>query len=204
MESLVSFEKWLELLKSDEIWLGYASMHHKPETFEKCARKVYMQYIADGVIKPITEARKHVYNILAPIPGDKVKVDWINKSLEKQKVEEKANEAPPVSWEKRAEYLQKIQDILKGSQMMSSVPRVGPKEAAEQGDWLPPKGEPYPTTSAKELYIRQRHLAYISYAYDARTAQPLDTWIEEKTFNHLYDEKETNKLEKKVYKTLKA
>lgn len=202
-----NLQDWLKELISDERWHEQAGKNHKPETFQKVAEQVYTLGISDRdnfEIVPLREHRNHVVNKLNKILPDKPKVDWISKALEKQKVEEKAKEAPPVSWEKRAEYLQQIQEILKESKMMSSVPRVGLKEAAEQGGWLPPKSAPYPTTSARELYVRQRHFAYIGHCYDARTAQRFPTWMEEEEFNKMYDEKEAAKLEKKVYKTLKA
>jgi hypothetical protein len=51
--------------------------------------------------------------------------------------------------------------IAKGSTMLNGVPRVGHQEAIENGGWLPAKGDPYPVTSARELYVRERHLAYV-------------------------------------------
>lgn len=83
-------------------------MHHKPETFKAVANKVYMQYVASENFPPIQEARRHVYNKLVLVPGDKVKVDWVKKAIEETKKEEE-KEWQPVSWDKRAEYLNQVQ-----------------------------------------------------------------------------------------------
>lgn len=103
-----SFPDFFTELKDDQIWTENASMYWKPETFEKCARQVWMQGVADGILKPIQECRKHVFNIVKNLPHDRAKVDWTKKALEKLETEKK-EEWKPVSWEKRAEYLKQVQ-----------------------------------------------------------------------------------------------
>lgn len=202
-----NFEDWLRELKSDERWLEYSSMHHKDETFEKAAKKVYMQGVADGIQKPMQEARKHVYNTIVLIPGDKPKTkSWHEIALE-QKIKEdvaKEEEWAPASDEHVKKCVAEFDAMMKGSTMVNAFPRIGYKQSIEEGGWLPKREAPYPATSVRELYVRQRHFAYIAHCFDPRTAQPLPTWMEENEFNSQYDEKEAAKIEKKVYKTLKA
>lgn len=104
-----SFLDFFTDLTSDQIWFENASMYWKPETFEKCARQVWMQGVAEQVLKPIQECRKHVFNIVKNIPHDRIKKDWAAKALETLEIEKKEQEWKPVSWEKRAEYLKQVQ-----------------------------------------------------------------------------------------------
>lgn len=184
-----NFNDWYTELTSNYVWFSPASMHHKPETFRSVANKVYMQYVAQEIFPPIQEARKHVYNKLALIPGDNKKVDWAKQALEKMDAEKK-EEWVPVTPEKRAEYLNKVQEIIKGSTMMSAVPReTRTQQAAEaEGQWMPKKPAPYPMTTAQEAYVRQRHVEYIKRNYEPRTGAKLPEWISEDEFNIQYDE----------------
>lgn len=183
---MISFDDWYTDLISNYVWFQPASLHHKPETFKAVANKVYMQYVASENFPPIQEARKHVYNKLCLVPGDKPKVDWVKKA---QKEMEKKPDWQPVSWEKRAEYLDKLQEIIKGSTMANGVPRPSYKEQAEEGLDRPKKMPPYPITSKEEYYTRQRHIEYIKQNYEPRTGLKKPGWVEEDLFNVLYDEK---------------
>ena len=107
----MNFDVWFKELCDNYVWYNPASQHHKPETFQKVANAVYMQYVASERFPPIQEARRHVYNKLVLVPGDRKKVDWIKKALEKVD-EQKKEEWKPVSWDKRAEYLQQVQDEI--------------------------------------------------------------------------------------------
>lgn len=185
----MTFESWFEKLISNHVWYGPASMSHRPETFKAICNKVYMDYLAGNCVKSIEECRRHVYNIVCKTPGDNKKIDWAAKALEKMD-EEKKEEWVPVTPEKRTEYLNKVQEIIKGSTMMSAVPReTRTQQAAEaEGQWLPKKPAPYPMTTAQEAYVRQRHVEYIKRNYEPRTGAKLPEWISEDEFNIQYDE----------------
>src|SRR5688572_7052168 len=161
MSNMKDFETWFTDLISDERWHELSSMHHKPETFKACAKKVYMQGVADGVFKPVQEARKHVYNIICKTPGDKPKgKPWHEIALEKKLQEDATkNEWQPASPENVDKYVKEIQEIISQSPMMNSMPRVGYKQSIEEGGWLPKKQAPYPVTSPMEAYVKDRHLA---------------------------------------------
>lgn len=183
-----NFEIWYAELISNGIWYHPASMHHKPETFEKAARKVYMQGVAEGVFKPMQESRKHVYNILCGIPGDKPKAKpWYEQALEKQVKEAEEKEWVPASDEHVAKCVAEFDEMMKNSTMLNHFPRVGYKQSVEEGGWLPKKEAPYPATSKEEAYIRDRHFEYVKANYEPRTGEPLPGWIEEKEWNLLYD-----------------
>lgn len=132
-----SFDDFFTELTSDQLWHEQASMYHKPETFEKCARQVWMQGVADGVLKPIQECRKHVFNIVKNLPHDRQKVDWTKKALEKLESEKK-EEWKPVSWEKRAEYLKQVQAEIDKVEDRKIRPLLA-GEAELKGQYDPPK-----------------------------------------------------------------
>lgn len=192
-----NFDDWYTELTSNYVWFSPASLHHKPETFRSVANKVYMQYVAQEVFPPIQEARRHVYNKLALIPGDRPKIDWSKKALE-QMDEQKKEDWKPVSEEKRAEYLNQIQEIIKGSTMMTAVPRASRMDqvAEAEGQWLPKKPAPYPQTSEQEAYVRKRHLEYVRLNYEPRTGAKLPEWTDEEIFNIQYDHEYDEALSK--------
>lgn len=182
-----SFDSFFTDLTSDQIWTENASMYWKPETFEKCAKQVWMQGVAEQVLKPIQECRKHVFNIIKNLPHDRVKKDWSAQAL--QKIEEKEKkEWVPASKEFADMKAKEALEIIRNSKTINAVPRIGYKQSIEEGDWLPKKQAPYPQTTLEEAYIRQRHLDYIKGNYEPRTGKPLPTWISEEAFNEIYDE----------------
>ena len=79
------FETWYKELTSDTMWFELLR-HYKDETIKKAGQKVFAQLVADKTVeyRPMSENRKHVYNILCKNPGDKViKKEWIEKALKK-------------------------------------------------------------------------------------------------------------------------
>lgn len=188
---MTSFEEWFKELCANYVWFQPASMHHEPKTFRDTANKVYMQYVASEVFPPIQEARRHVYNKLALMPGDKVKVDWTKKALEKVEAEKK-QDWQPVSEEEREQWLKKWRESLNGLQTVSAVPRISYKEIAEQGGVLPPKDKPYPITTPEEAYVRDRHFEWIKQNFEAKTGYKLPSWICEEDWNVIYDDQHLN------------
>lgn len=186
-----NFEDWLRELKSDERWLEYASMHHKDETFEKAAKKVYMQGVADGIQKPMQEARKHVYNTIVLIPSDKPKgKQWHEIALDKKIKEDIAKEEEewkPASPEHVDKCVAEFDEMMKNSSMVNAFPRIGYKQSIEEGGWLPKKEAPYPVTSLEEAYIKMRHIEYVKQNYEPRTGAKLPGWISEEEFNYQFD-----------------
>lgn len=129
-----SFTDFLTELKDDQIWFENASMYWKPETFEKCARQVWMQGVADGILKPIQECRKHVWNIIKNLPHDRQKVDWTKKALEKLETEKKEAWVP-LTGEARQAKLKEWMEAVSKVEMVSAMPKLTVKQIIEQGDW---------------------------------------------------------------------
>jgi hypothetical protein len=189
---MISFDDWFADLTSNHVWYEPARLHHKPETFRSIANKVYMEYVALENFPPIQVARTYVFNKISKINPDLPKVDWTKKALEKLEVEKK-EEWVPVTGEERAKRLKEWEAIVKGSTMLSSVPKPSYKELAEEGGLLPPKPAPYPCTSLEEAYIRDRHFEYIKYAYEPRTGQKREGVMTEEEFNQQYNNFNLNK-----------
>jgi len=194
----MNFESFYQSLTSDEIWYEAASKNHKPETFKKVAEQVYTLGLADReafAVVPIREHRTHLTNKLNKIPPDKPKVNWWEIEQKKKEAEQKEQEKEwvPLTGEARAKKLQEWLDKVKAVEMQSAVPRVTHKEAIEEGGWLPKKDSPYPVTSKEEAYAKDRHLAYIIYAYEPRTAEKRPGVVSEEEFNLSYDIEFLNK-----------
>lgn len=185
---MITFENWYSELTSDTFWFDQASMRHKPETFRECARKVYMQCVANQDFKPMTDCRRHVYAIVCKVNPDATSKTWFQ---QKEKEEQEAKKDwKPVSAEDREKWLKKWKEEISKMQMVSAVPRVSYTDMvklAEEGGVLPPKPAPYPTTTKEEAYVKDRHIAYVKFCYEPRTGEKLPNWLPEDEFNYQYD-----------------
>ena len=192
---MISFDAWYADLISNEIWSNPAMMHHKPETFKACANKVYMQYVASEVFPQMTEARKHVYNVVCKTPGDKAKVDWVAKAIQK-KEEENKEEWIPITGEERQRRLAEFKAIIDSMPMLNAFDKnISEKEKEEQGKDRPSKTV-YPITTPEEYYVRVRHFEWVKNNFEARTGHKLPSWISEDDWNIIYDDKHLIKQDK--------
>lgn len=185
-----SFEDWYSLLISDTLWYELLRAY-KPDTIKKAGEKVFAGLVADGTVeaRPMSENRKHVYNIVTKNPGDKpAGKEWYLQEMAKVSSTEE-NNWKPVSPEERARRLAEWEAIVKGSTMANSMPKPSYKQLAEEGGVLPPKPAPYPVTKPEEAYVRDRHFEWIKNNFEARTGQKLPNWICEEDWNIVYDEK---------------
>jgi hypothetical protein len=135
-----TFESFYTELISEERWFEFCSKNHKSETFKSVCEKVFTTVLANpNSVVPISEHRNHVLNKLSKILPDKVKgKPWYQQEQEKKEAE-KDKEWKPVSREKRADYLNQLQEIIKGSSTINAVPRLTNKEIIESGQVRLPK-----------------------------------------------------------------
>lgn len=191
-----TFEQFYSELISDERWHEQAGKNHKPETFQKVAEQVFTLGLSDRdafVITPIREHRNHVVNKLGKIKPDKVSTPWHVQAAINIANAVKDDDWKAVSPEERARRLKEWEDMVKGSTILNSMPKPSYKQLAEEGGVLPPKPAPYPITSPEEAYIKDRHLAYIEYAYEPRSGEKMPGVMSEELFNVEYDQLILNK-----------
>lgn len=182
----MTFEDFYKDLKSDEVWFNQASMHHKPETCEDTARKIYTNGMVDVLEfrqTPMKEHRRYFFNKLSKITPDRPKKQWWVKDEDKKEV---IQEAPPLTGEARLARLREWQEAIKQTPPVKTTPRLTSKMIEEEGGVRPKAVQPYPTTSLTEFQQHERHLAYIKYAYDARTGERIPGTLDEQEFNLTY------------------
>lgn len=177
----MTFEDFYTELKSDEVWFTNATMYYKPETVLEVARDLFMACSADNSLhRPIGDMRRYFWNKLKKITPDKVRKPFVLK-------EEKKAEAEPLYGEERAKWLKIWEEQLKNAPPVKSTPKLTSQMIEEEGGVRPKAVQPYPTTNATELYIKQRHLEWIKYAFEPRTGQRLPGTMDEAEWNIQYD-----------------
>jgi hypothetical protein len=124
-----SFEDWHKELISDYQWYSLLRMY-KEETIKKAAEKVFAQLVADKVVdlRPMSENRKHVYNIVTKNPADKeIRKDWYNVEQKKKEAQVKITETytPEFAAMKKKEAL----DIIAKSEIINRFPKVSYKQS---------------------------------------------------------------------------
>ena len=151
-----SFDDWFdELCNGNQIWAEQISMHHKPKTFEDCARKVYNKYLADEMFPPMQVARGYVGNVLGKVQPDKTySKDWVTKAL--QKHEEKP-EAPPLTGEARQQKLAEFKQMIDSAPKAFTTPAMSAKEIADEGGWIPKKDAPFVRSEIEQAEAYQTH-----------------------------------------------
>jgi len=168
------FDDFYIQLIEDQVWFENASLHHKPETFESVARKVWTLGLADfEAFKscPMREHRMHVYNKVSKLPHDKPKVDWVAKALQEQEAEKKAKqekEEPPLV-RGSEQYLKRTQEFLDALRACEEPKRVAPVSAKERMDAENLRPKPFDIrepSQEEKIRAAQNHLAM---ALKART-----------------------------------
>lgn len=179
------FPDFYKDLCSDVQWYENAIMSNRGKNFKGAAEFVYAQLLADPDLqrRPMVENRKHVYNRLC-----KMDYERVFPSLQQEVKEEKTEEFKTASDEHVKKCVAEFDEMWKNSSMINAMPRVGYKQSVEEGQWIPKKGPAYPITSRTEVYVKERHIAYIKEMYDARTAEKMPYWIPEEEFNLIYDQ----------------
>jgi hypothetical protein len=183
-----NFEQWYADLTSDQLWYELLRAY-KDETIRKASEKVYAQLVADKIVdlRPVSENRKHVYNIVCKLPGDKPRgKSWSEIALEKQVQKSEAEEEwKPASREHVDKCVKEFHEMLANSPMITNQ-RIPVYARYNVSPAI--KIEPHPITTAEQAYEKERHIEYLKKNYDAKTGEKLPTWISEREFNKLYDE----------------
>ena len=184
----MNFDQWYKDFCSDERWFQLLRAY-KDKTIEKAAKRVFAQLVADKCedSRPMSENRKHVYNILCKTPGDKVLVPWQVQALKKLEVEQVQEEWKPASDEHVKKCIAEFDEMMKNAPMLNYRVKLTEREKYVEGDWEAKRPEPWPCTSKEEAYIRDRHFEYIKYAYEPRTGLKREGVLSEEEFNKQFD-----------------
>lgn len=131
------FPAWFTELCSDQRWFENATMSNRGKNFKGAAEYVYAQLLADPDLqrRPMTENRKHVHNRLCKMDFERV----FPVLQQEAPVEEKKEEAPPLTGEARAKKLAEVKAIFDSLQVINAVPRLTAKEILESGEVRIPK-----------------------------------------------------------------
>lgn len=169
-----TFEDWYKELTSDTLWYELLR-HYKEETIRKCSEKVYAQLVAEKTVsyRPMTENRKHVYNVVCKLPGDKPKVDWVAKQLKQQEEKKEDKEWVPLTGEARAKKLAEFKAMVDSAPKAFTTPKMSAQEIANEGDWLPKKEKPFVRSEFESRMALEEHKRK---ANDARRKLFLDAY----------------------------
>ena len=192
----MNFDSFYTELISDQRWFELLRMYRE-ETIRKAAQNVFAQLVADNTVdvRPMPENRKHVYNIcIKGGSGDKpLPKPFAVIQAEKKEAEKKAEEATYTK-EHADKCAKEALEIIANSKTLNYFPRPSKKEVAEEGGWRPKEAAPYPITTPEEAYVRDRHFEWVKNNFEAKTGYKLPSWIDEESWNIVYDEQHlTNK-----------
>lgn len=188
VEAFIAFALTTEVA---QMWNGDQRLNLQGHQIPIIAKTIIDQYRFESLADITLCFRKGVLGLydegkLLRIDGAVI-MGWIRKYLEEkyqviedQLTKEKDNFYKPVVPENSdrdwlAEW-QKAIEASEGTRMAAQLTQ----EQIEQEGQEKPKKEQYPTTSRNEYELRLLHIEYIKANYDARTGQPLATWVPEK------------------------
>lgn len=160
-----TFEDWYTELISDTLWYELLR-HYKDETIRKCSEKVYAQLVAEKTVsyRPMTENRKHVYNVVCKLPGDKPKVDWVEKHLKQQEEKKEDKEWVPLTGEARTKKLAEFKAMIDAAPKAFTTPKMSAQEIANEGDWLPKKEKPFVRSEFENQLAYKEHIDKVNTA----------------------------------------
>lgn len=182
----MTLEQFTKELKSNELWLEAMRGPSRFKDLDAAIAKVYGQVISDETIKskPMTEHRKHVFNVLGTMPFGKQTVQLQQTAPVSEPVTAPVRESVPyeVHQKRLQDWLNEIEKIP----AMKRVPKLTSKEIIEEGQWEPKQK---PTFHRDPLEII-RHEYKIKYAkefsdplsYEGRLlpgAPDFEDWMQE-------------------------
>lgn len=180
----MNFADWFTELKSNPLWWMRMQEMYCRKNLDTVANETYTFLLGQETrfkAMNFVDFRSCFFNF-----AKNAKDEVVRPQLQQIEVKEDKDWIP-VTGEERAKRLKEWEAIVKGSAMVSSVPRTSYKELAEEGGILPPKPAPYPCTSKEEAYIRDRRFEYIKYAYEPRTGEKRPDVLTEEEFNKQFD-----------------
>jgi len=103
----------------------------------------------------------------------------VKPQLQQVEVKEEKQTEPPLTGEERDKRIAEWLAAVKAQRLTNPVPKLTRKQIIEEGDWLPKKQAPHPSTSEGELKKAFFHQYYIKHNFDPRTADKVTGWVDE-------------------------
>lgn len=176
----VTFEDFWNNLVSDDIWYDRIKYQYSNKDIKGIAQDCYIDLLAQSTrwqSQDYTDFRRCFQKWLMNSKAAPVKPQLQQQTT----VQEEVSSVPIVEGEERQKYIKEwLESVKNVKQQASLVPRLTKKQIADEGDWLPPKPAPYPSTSLEEIKKSYIHTLWIRHNYEPRTAEKMPYWMEEK------------------------
>jgi hypothetical protein len=174
-----SFEQFWDKLVEHEVWYDQMKMRFFRKDMKEAAKDTYIFLLASEnrwACQDYQDFRKCYHNFLK---NAKDKPQGPVLQQEEKKEEVKQSEPILTGEARKAKIKEWLETIKTMPAMTSSVPKLSYQEIADEGDWLPKKPAPYPSTSESEVRKQLLHIEYLKQNYDPRTQEKLPNWIPE-------------------------
>lgn len=172
-----NFEEFYAKLIDHEIWYDQMKMRFYRKDLKDVANQCFIFLLASEqrwAAQDYQDFRKCYQSFLSKAP-DKI----VKPQLQQDEVKEQTTNEPILEGEARDKAIAKWLEAVKSQKMINPIPKLSRKQIAEEGDWIPKKQAPHPSSSVGELKKYFIHQLYIKHNYDLRTADKLPQWIEE-------------------------
>lgn len=173
----INFEDFWLKLQENEPWFDQIKMRFCRKDLKPVANECFIFLLAleqRWAAQDYQDFRKCYQSFLTKAPDKPVAPQ-----LQQTEVKEEKKSDPPLTGEARMAWIKKWEAEVKGSPMMQTCAvKLTYKQIADEGDWLPKKPAPYPSSSHAEVKKRLFHLIYLRNNFD-REGGKLPTWKEE-------------------------
>lgn len=176
----LSFEQFWNKLVEHDIWYDQMKMRFCRKNLKQVANDCYLFLLASEqrwLAQDYQDFRRCYQSFLSKAPDEIVRPQLQQVETEPQKKSD-----PPCTGEARMNWIKEWEKVVKESTMVNGVTKLTHKQIADEGDWLPKKPAPYPSTNENAIRERVFHTAYIEANYDPQTGNKLLTWKEEETW----------------------
>jgi hypothetical protein len=170
----LSFEDFWNKLVENDLWFDQTKMRFCRKDLRGVANECFIFLLASEqrwALQDYQDFRRCYQSFL-------MKSKDIEHRPQLQQVEtrpEKKGE-PPLTGDARMKWIKEWEKVVRSGQMNSCAVKLTYKEIADEGDWLPKKPAPYPSTNEFEVKKRYFHQIYVMSNYEAHTGDKLKTW----------------------------
>lgn len=174
----LTFEQFWEKLIEHEIWYDQMKMRFYQKDLKGVANNCFIFLIASEqrwAAQDYQDFRKCYQSFLMKSPDQVVKPQL-------QQVEVAGitvHHEPILEGEARQAKITEWLESVKATKMVNPIPKLTRKQIIEEGDWIPKKSLPHPSTTVGELKKHFTHQLYIKHNFDLLTKDKLTGWLPE-------------------------